>query len=443
MSHDDPRSLGTEPRPADEDRGLARLIALARKMPHTESARRDAVSYASFETKLFARAGSARQKRWQRAGALSFAGLATCAALALLSPGLRARVLAPGAQPISYRVQPIALVASGAEAAAQELAFSDGSRVQLAEHSEANVSELTSHGARVTLDHGRAEVSIARRKQAAWQMVAGPYTVRVTGTAFGLAWSKERDELEVAMHHGSVIVTGPMAEQGVVLEKGQRLIGSPRSRRLVVEDWPRKPENKEQHVAALPEVELSAEPSAKQARVPARVEHVRGFGEHGWAKKVAHGDFAGVLAEARALGQARVLAQANGSDLGALADAARYARQDALGQKSLLALRERFPGSDEARDSAFLLGRLSGDQRALSWYERYMKEQPGGAYVSQALGRSMMLYYERGDAALAQALARQYLARFPSGPYAASARKLADVADKPAPQSERVDHAAP
>jgi hypothetical protein len=156
--------------------------------------------------------------------------------------------------------------------------------------------------------------------------------------------------------------------------------------------------------------------------------------DRGWAKKVAQGDFASVLSEAQALGHARVLTSANVSDLGALADAARYARQDALGQRTLLALRERFPDSEHARDSAFLLGRLSRDQRALSWYERYLNEQPDGTYVSQALGRSMMLYFERGDSARATVLARSYLTRFPGGPYAASARKLS---------AERADHAAP
>jgi hypothetical protein len=214
-----------------------------------------------------------------------------------------------------------------------------------------------------------------------------------------------------------------MAEHGVVLGKGQRLVGSPRSRRLVVEDWPRKPEV----VALAPAPQVAPaienkEPSAK----PARTERARGSSEHGWAKKVAQGDFASVLAEARALGHARVLNAAGVTDLGALADAARYARQDALGQKTLLALRERFPDSELARDSAFLLGRLSREQRALTWYERYLSEEPNGVYVSQALGRSMMLCFELGESARAKALAERYLTRFPSGPYAASAHKLRD-----------------
>lgn len=429
-----------------DDTGLDTLISLAKKMPHGESTRRDAASFASFESKLFARGRKTRTRAVWVVGSL-----ATCAALALAYPLAKRTDLSfafDSAPELSYRVQPVALASSAEADTERELAFSDGSRVQLAKRSEVNVARVTSRGARVVLNRGRAEVSIARRKQAAWQLVAGPYTVQVTGTAFRLAWSPDSQELEVAMHHGSVIVTGPMAEQGVALAKGQRLVGSPRTRRLVVEEW--RGEAAKQAVAssanapvALDDVVVvQSELAASKASGKPRT-----LGAHGWAKQVAQGQFESVLSEARAIGFARVLSLGNVSDLGALADAARYARQDALGQKTLLALRERFPQSELARDSAFLLGRLSRDQRALEWYERYLSEQPKGAYVSQALGRSMMLCFELGDRARAKSLALSYLTRFPSGPYAGSARKLSDgaaTADRGvSPRVERADHASP
>lgn len=156
---------------------------------------------------------------------------------------------------------------------------------------------------------------------------------------------------------------------------------------------------------------------------------------HDWAKKVAQGDFEGVLREAKQLGHARVLASANALDLTALADAARYARKTALGRDALLSLRARFPEAEMGRDSAFFLGRLSQGDEALNWYDRYLREQPAGTYVAQALGRSMMLRYEQGDSARAAQLAARYLGRFPSGPYAGSARKLSGAAkvSSPAP----------
>jgi hypothetical protein len=186
----------------------------------------------------------------------------------------------------------------------------------------------------------------------------------------------------------------------------------------VVEDWPRASAAPSAVGAAVQPAEL--EPPASEAREGVRP----AFGARGWAKKVARGEFAAVLGEARAAGLGRVLAAAPAPDLAALADAARYARQNVLGREALLALRERFPHAPEARDSAFLLGRLSGGANALAWYDRYLGEQPGGSYASQALGRSMMLRYERGERALAASLADAYLARFPDGPYAESARKL-------------------
>ncbi len=463
----------------DAPRDLRALIALAKRMPHVESTRRDAASFASFESRLFAKSRKPRVRAIWLA-----AGLSTCAALVVAYPIARERgigfgsfMLGGGAAQLSYREQPIAL-ASGQfslapgtgrfdeAGAGRELAFSDGSRVQLSQESTANVAEVTDRGARVVLKRGRAEVSIARRKQAAWQMVAGPYTVKVTGTAFRLAWSPDTQEFELAMHHGSVIVSGPMAEQGVALGKGQRLVGSPRSRRLVVEEWRGDVLLARAAEAPAPVAEVeqlaTSESGNKNgrnvllARGTARFDDRARVLAHGWAKQVAQGQFESVLAEARRIGHSRVLSAANVSDLGALADAARYARQDALGQKTLLALRERFPDSEQARDTAFLLGRLSKEQRALEWYERYLSEQPKGAYVSQALGRSMMLCFELGDRARAKALALRYLARFPGGPYAASARKLSDSSveargsareqksdREPILRNERADSSAP
>ena len=58
-------------------------------------------------------------------------------------------------------------------------------------------------------------------------------------------------------------------------------------------------------------------------------------------------------------------------------------------------------------------------------YDRYLAESPHGAYASQALGRKMMLVYQARGAEAARSLAVDYLERFPSGAYAATAKKLA------------------
>ena len=110
----------------------------------------------------------------------------------------------------------------------------------------------------------------------------------------------------------------------------------------------------------------------------------------------------------------------------ALADAARYARRSDLARRALIAKRQRFAGSGGAREAAFFLGRLAEDNGggALEWYDRYLSESPRGAYASQALGRKMMLVYQQRGEAAAAPLARDYLGRYPAGPYASAARKI-------------------
>lgn len=390
------------------DSRLSRLTELARRMPHQESARRDAASFASFEVALLRRSQNrSRAHRWG-------AGVALTASLLLLLGiySLPAPREASSEPALRYAVEP----AAGDSERAQRFSFSDGSTVELADQSALHIAEVDAHGARVVLSEGSAEVSIAKRKHAAWQFEAGPYTVRVTGTAFQLRWSEKRAELMVAMHHGSVVVTGPLSPQGTALHAGQRLIAEDRTRRLRVEDAASA------RADALAPIEIHASRSRDAAALRGKTS--RAAGAHDWDKRVAQGDFKGVLRAAEALGYARALTTLGASDLTAVADAARYLRKTQLGRDALLALRERFPESALGRHAAFFLGRMSDGDRALSWYERYLQEQPRGEYAAQALGRSMMLYYERGDTERAGALAARYLGRFPLGPYAASARTL-------------------
>ncbi|HEX6245311.1 MAG TPA: FecR domain-containing protein [Polyangiales bacterium] len=402
-----------------DDSRLRGLTALARKMPHAESSRRDVASFERFEDRLLSRRFKQHGRR------VTFARAAFGSALVVLCLGawwLRPQL---GGQPGPAPVLRYAVQASQVEDGPQRLAFSDGSHVVLAKEADAQVAELTPHGARVRLARGHAEVSIARRKHAAWQFQAGPYTVRVTGTAFKLSWSEEQQQIEVGMHHGSVVVTGPLAPAGVALRAGQHLVACDRTRRLLVEDW-RKVSTTQ--LASAESTRGSRAQGRARAKAVAKVEAPAIGSGHDWAKRVAQGDFEGVLREAAQLGERRVLASAGGSDLTALADAARYAGKPKLGRAALLALRERHPEAEMARDSAFFLGRLGHGEDALAWYDRYLREQPEGTYVAQALGRSMMLRYEQGDAPRAAELANRYLARFPGGPYATSARRLSEGA---------------
>jgi len=117
-------------------------------------------------------------------------------------------------------------------------------------------------------------------------------------------------------------------------------------------------------------------------------------------------------------------------DLAALGDAARYARRTPIARAALLSIRRRFSSSSQAKEAAFFLGRISETSAgppasALGWYEQYLAEDPSGVYASQALGRKLLIVHRESGAARAAPIAQEYLRRFPAGPHAPNARKLA------------------
>jgi TolA-binding protein len=312
-----------------------------------------------------------------------------------------------------------------------KLRFSEGSELTLEPGAETRIIGLDAHGGRLSLQDGTAQVAIAKRPGAAWSLAAGPYTVKVTGTAFSLRWSRREQALEIAMKSGSVVVTGPYAGTGMALHAGQRLRGSLATGKLTV-DASSQTDPGAPVAKNLAGVDAAApEDPALEAKGPAEIDAagaLPGRVELGWAQKAAAGDFRGVVDSAMLRGIAPTLAGAPLSDLSALADSARYLRQTDLARQTLLAQRKRFPKSGAARDAAFFLGRIAEDQGdtrgATDWYDRYFADAPGGSYASQALGRKLMLVYRQGGAEGARAIALAYLERFPSGPYAAAAKNI-------------------
>jgi hypothetical protein len=146
-----------------------------------------------------------------------------------------------------------------------------------------------------------------------------------------------------------------------------------------------------------------------------------------WTKRVAAGDFDGVLAEAQESGLDVVLGRSPLPDLVALADAARYRARGDVARRALLAQRERFPTSGKARTAAFLLGRLAETEpeTAIGWYDRYLGEAPNGEFASEALGRKLVAVQSVSGPQAARPIAKEYLRRFPRGGYATKARELA------------------
>jgi hypothetical protein len=282
------------------------------------------------------------------------------------------------------------------------------------------------------LGHGRMRMHVTKKPEAAWRVEAGPYDVRVTGTAFDVSWSKQAQMFDLRMATGAVVVTGPLALSGIVLRAGQHMFGGVAQGRLTVEGGelaaaaPHTTATEPGDAAELAEL---AEPKAaaeEAAPAFAPVPAARPASEaHAWTKQVAQGHFSAVVEEAEQRGLERTLTSASLEELAALADAARYSGRSTVAKRALLVERQRFPNSGAARDAAFFLGRMAEETGgAIEWYERYVSESPRGAYASQAFGRKMMLLYKQRGVGAAKPVAADYLSRYPNGPYAAAARKI-------------------
>ncbi len=301
------------------------------------------------------------------------------------------------------------------------LSFSDGTRIEMAPKARGRILSLGAHGGRIAIEEGKAHVEVAHRAGAEWLFQAGPFTITVHGTAFSVGWSAADAHFDLRMETGVVSVKGPVSGGEIVLRAGETLSIGLRDRPPTSIEPP-LPERLDPSQSALRAPRNSAaDPERRIARAK----------EQGrWPAELAEGRADEVVQEARRLGIAQVLSTSSSEDLSALADAARFERQSALAREALLAQRKRFPGSPRAAEASFLLGRLEdesagGPERALGWYDRYLAEAPRGAYVSETLGRKMMVLERAHHRAEAASIAAAYLQRFPSGTYAAAAEALA------------------
>ena len=331
-----------------------------------------------------------------------------------------------------------------------ELRFSDGTRVSLARGARMSVGAPGPRGARLRVEDGQAHFEVTHRPGADWSVEAGPYRVQVTGTVFDVRWSGADESAAVGLRQGSVRVTGPNLAAPIVLVAGQRLVARLSTGQVRLESGgldahevtgdstaeptrdapPREPRPVAPPPAATTTVvrpvhaALAARPGHSAAIKPP----APAVGPSTWAARVASGESAAVLAEARAAVFDDVIGAVDARALGALADAARYSGARDLSTRALVELRRRFPETGGARAAAFQLGRMAddgGDARgALDWYRRYQSEAPRGPYAAEAVGREMIAVERLSGRAAAAPIARAYLERFPDGTYLLQARAI-------------------
>jgi hypothetical protein len=322
------------------------------------------------------------------------------------------------------------------------LRFSEGSTLGLAPGARMRVTTTNPRGADVLIERGAVHAVITHAERAArWALRAGPFEVRVTGTVFDASWDPVTESFELIMEQGSVVVTGPLIPPDRAVVAGERLRVSVRDARMELTIGPQAATLPEPAVTVGPQaIPTPAEPAPNAAEPPAAPgveprsprEATRpaatgaepgALAESSWKALAAAGKYRDALAAVEAAGFERELSRASASELLLLADAARLGGSPARARAALLAARAR----GVRGHTAFLLGKIAADQGGSSgdagtWMETYLREQPGGSFAEQALGRIVEL--SRRDPASSARAAERYLARYPSGAHAPLARSL-------------------
>ena len=315
----------------------------------------------------------------------------------------------------------------------QTARFSDGTEVRVDQGTRARIRFVTNHGAELALSRGSLHAAVVHSASSEWRFDAGPFVVHVTGTAFGLAWDPDLDRFDLRLEHGSVRVSSPVVNDPIPVRAGQWLTIRPRNNEVFIRDLAADTSNEEpERESDSPSSGREAEPGAAQSTSlsPETPSAARSAPDnsHTWAQDLLHGKADHIVDDALRRGLDGCLADSSPSELSALADAARYTRRNDVARRALLAERRRFTGSRMATDAALLLGRLAeaeqSDGQALSWFDTYLAEAPGGAHASEALGRKMAIVRHSAGAAAARAVAEEYLGKYPDGTYSSAARAI-------------------
>lgn len=281
------------------------------------------------------------------------------------------------------------------------LRFVDGTRVIVKPQAVADLRSVTPHGATIALERGTIDVDVVHTDASRWDVIAGQFDIRVTGTRFDATWDPQTKQLTVAMMQGTVRVSGPCVDEP---------LSAPTKKVFMCGDAPTIA------ATALPAAPASASPSGKPTSASAS-------GKPTAAAKAT--------SATSATSASPGTGEASARDMLGLADASRLSGDTAGARKTYTRVREQFPRTDEAAKAAFLLGRMSeasgAADDAVRSYASAMSESPNGAFAQDALGRTMELEQRRGRSERARALANDYLSKYPNGPYRAYAASVLDA----------------
>ncbi len=328
------------------------------------------------------------------------------------------------------------------------LSFSDGSGVRLAPEAQASVPVVWENGALVQVHGGSVHFDIEHRQDTRWAVQAGPYTVHVVGTTFDVDWDEQSRTFLVDVSEGRVRLEGPDTD-GVEVAAGDALRLQPQPERFgeALPETEDEPAALASEGADVPQGEPALEvdgqpeqPGHGAAEVEGLVGEQRPSGAapaeavgasevrrptRPWRRLAANRDFVGALAALDHRGFDSTLRRMSAAELYEVAGWARQA-SDPRATRLYEQVRRRSPGSTQAANAAFLLGRMSGSRSdALRWWLVYEDEQPTGRFAEQNAGRILETLSALGRRAEAAERAEQYLGRYPEGAHRRLAEALA------------------
>jgi len=381
------------------------------------------------------RHGAASNRGKQRTWALSLAAAACLLALvgfvALRSPArLAFTVDGSAGQAQTWLAAPAARP--------MQVKFSDGTQLVVDPLSRARVVDTDAHGASIALENGSLSANVVHTSHSAWQLIAGPFAVRVTGTRFDLRWDSASQRFSITVQEGSVGVAGSIVGAERAVRAGETLVASVAESRFDLINGAERLALRAGEAAKLPppvdgpafgDPALAPSASGQVAPEPSAAEAPGKDAAGGWRELAKQGDLRQAFAVADAHGFQSVCDSATPAELLLLGDAARISGRADRATEALLALRRRYPRDPRRAAAAFALGKVAFDQRhayaqAAEWFSTCVREQPSGPLVREAWGRQIEALRNSGDGAGAQRTAREYLARYPDGPHADIARSV-------------------